>query len=88
MVEGFLGNDTFVRGMRKYLDENQFDNSEMIDLFQAWQSVADEDQLDFGGATVQEIMDTWTLQMNFPLVTVTRDYTTRSAELRQVFQKY
>ncbi|KAK2705039.1 hypothetical protein QYM36_017171 [Artemia franciscana] len=83
MVEGFLGNDTFVRGMRKYLDENQFDNSEMIDLFQAWQSVADEDQLDFGGATVQEIMDTWTLQMNFPLVTVTRDYTTRSAELRQ-----
>jgi len=35
-------------------------------------------------ATVKDIMDTWTLQMGFPLINVTRDYTTGGASVSQV----
>ena len=34
--------------------------------------------------SVKEVMDTWTLQMGFPVVTVSRDYGTGSARLAQV----
>jgi aminopeptidase N len=34
--------------------------------------------------TVKEIMDTWTLQTGFPVVTVTRDYKNKNVKLHQV----
>ena len=34
--------------------------------------------------TAKIIMDTWTLQMGFPVVTVTRDYNNNEATLKQV----
>ncbi|KZS16444.1 Aminopeptidase N [Daphnia magna] len=34
-------------------------------------------------ATVKEIMDTWTLQMGFPLINVTSDYNTSGAVVSQ-----
>ena len=34
--------------------------------------------------TVKQIMDTWTLQTGFPVVTVTRDYDIGNAVLMQV----
>lgn len=33
--------------------------------------------------SVKEIMDTWTLQTGFPVVTVTRDYNTTSVHFQQ-----
>ena len=34
--------------------------------------------------TVKDVMDTWTLQTGFPLLTVTRDYNTQTATVAQV----
>lgn len=34
--------------------------------------------------TTAKIMDTWTLQMGFPLINVTRDYSTGKASVSQV----
>ena len=33
---------------------------------------------------VKSIMDTWTLQMGFPLITITRDYGKQSISMQQV----
>ena len=35
--------------------------------------------------TVKEIMDTWTLQMGFPVVNVERNYDDNTADVDQVF---
>ena len=37
--------------------------------------------------TVKEVMDTWTLQTGFPLITVTRDYDAGSAKISQVLSE-
>ena len=39
-------------------------------------------------ATLETIMDTWIFQMNYPLVTVNRDYLTGTATVAQVGEKY
>ena len=36
--------------------------------------------------TVKQIMDTWTLQMGYPVVTVSRDYDNNTATLTQVYK--
>jgi len=38
--------------------------------------------------SVKEIMDTWTLQTGFPVITVTRDYTTGDVHLKQVTSNF
>ena len=35
--------------------------------------------------TVKEIMDTWTLQMGFPVVDVERNYDSNTADVKQVW---
>ena len=55
------------------------------DLWKALQEQADEDKVALP-TTVKAIMDTWTLQMGFPLINVTRDYATGSAAVSQVLQ--
>jgi hypothetical protein len=53
------------------------------DLWLALQQQVDEDGISLP-TTVKDIMETWTLQMGFPLITVTRDYTTGGASVSQV----
>lgn len=38
--------------------------------------------------SVKEIMDTWTLQTGFPVVTVTRNYEDKSIDFKQVSNKF
>lgn len=60
-----------------------YGNAQQDDLWQALQEKADEDQVQLP-ASVKEIMDTWTYKMGYPVVFVTRDYTTGTALVIQV----
>ena len=40
------------------------------------------------GMSVKEVMDSWTLQTGFPVITVTRDYQDNTATLIQVSYEY
>lgn len=53
------------------------------DLWTALQQQAVQDNVTLP-APMKEIMSTWTLQMGYPLVTVTRDYTSNTTLISQV----
>ncbi|KAH9512376.1 hypothetical protein Btru_039351 [Bulinus truncatus] len=69
MMRHFLGYETFRKGMNLYLTTKQYDAAFHDDL---WEALTEQARRDNKNINVKEIMDTWTLQMNFPVVTVTQ----------------
>ncbi|MDE0031708.1 MAG: M1 family metallopeptidase [Deltaproteobacteria bacterium] len=62
MLAAYLGADTFRSGLRRYLERHQYANATTEDL---WQALAEE-----SGKPVKQIMDTWTKQTGYPLLSV------------------
>ena len=73
MLAAYLGGDTFRSGLRRYLERHQYANATTEDL---WQALAEE-----SGKPVKRIMDTWTKQTGYPLLSV--DASQGEVELRQ-----
>ncbi|KAK7497860.1 hypothetical protein BaRGS_00010994 [Batillaria attramentaria] len=70
MMKHFLGEQTFKTGLTNYLNQRSYDAAFHDDL---WTAMTAQAQRDGKNLDVKAIMDTWTLQMNFPYVTVTRE---------------
>ncbi|THD26434.1 Glutamyl aminopeptidase [Fasciola hepatica] len=69
MMESFMGRDAFRLGLKNYLSKHKFKNTVHDDL---WRSLT-EAALSVGKQVdVKSVMDTWLLQMNYPIVTVAR----------------
>lgn len=64
---------------RKYL------NARQDELWQYLTEQARADKVLPTDVDVKTIMDTWTLQMGFPLITIIRNYTQGTAHIQQVF---
>src|SRR5919106_3407353 len=62
MLEQFLGDETFRRGLVHYLSAHEYGNARTEDL---WASLAH-----VSGKAVKEIMDAWTKQPGYPVVEV------------------
>ncbi|KAM9355971.1 glutamyl aminopeptidase [Pholidichthys leucotaenia] len=73
MLENWMTRDLFRDGCRKYLKDFYFKNAKTADF---WASLAD-----VSGLPVAKVMDTWTMQMGYPVVDVTVSAT--DAKLRQ-----
>ncbi len=73
MLAAYLGADTFRGGLRRYLERHQYANATTEDL---WQALAEE-----SGKPVKQIMDTWTKQTGYPLLSVNMNQ--GDVELRQ-----
>ncbi|XP_071956915.1 aminopeptidase N-like [Antedon mediterranea] len=71
MCRDFLGDDLFVRGLRIYLQRYKYSNANNDQLWDCFNEVVKEDNLDMD---VKTIMHTWTLQMGLPTVNFTRRY--------------
>uniref|UniRef100_A0ABM5EX44 Aminopeptidase N n=1 Tax=Pogona vitticeps TaxID=103695 RepID=A0ABM5EX44_9SAUR len=69
MLSEFLTEDRFKKGLQSYLHTFAYGNTIYDDLWVHLQRAVDEDKFVLPG-TIKEIMDTWTLQMGFPVVTV------------------
>ncbi|XP_025079132.1 aminopeptidase Ey-like [Pomacea canaliculata] len=67
MISHALGEQTFKKGLENFLRTHQYGNARHEDL---WQALAQQAKTDNKSLDVAAVMDTWTLQMNFPLVTV------------------
>ncbi|XP_031153699.1 aminopeptidase N-like isoform X2 [Sander lucioperca] len=69
MLSDFLTEDVFTMGVRTYLAEFAFDNAVYTDLWKHLQMAVNASVTKLPD-TVQNIMDTWVLQMGFPVVTI------------------
>ncbi|XP_017290340.1 glutamyl aminopeptidase [Kryptolebias marmoratus] len=63
MLEDWMGRETFRDGCRKYLRDFNFTNAKTSDF---WRSLTD-----VSGLPVEEVMDTWTKQMGYPVMDMT-----------------
>lgn len=83
MMSHFLTSKVFRRGLSKYLREMSYHAAEQDDLWRFLTNEAISAGLLDRNTTVKEIMDTWTLQIGYPVLTVTRSSNTHSIRMEQ-----
>ncbi len=62
MLEAYLGEDNFRKGMRAYMAKHQYSNTTSADLWAALEKAS--------GKPVEKLASDWTLQPGFPLIKV------------------
>ncbi|ROT72060.1 putative aminopeptidase N-like [Penaeus vannamei] len=83
MMTHYLTEPTFRKGLNNYLKALTYNSSVQDDLWKHLTLAAHEDGILPQEVTVKMIMDTWTLQMGYPVVKVTRSPDGTSATLTQ-----
>ncbi|XP_055638577.1 aminopeptidase N-like isoform X2 [Toxorhynchites rutilus septentrionalis] len=84
MMHMILGDDTYYGGVARYLERYQFGNAEQDDLWETLTEKALESKMFAGDFNVKKVMDSWTLQIGYPVVYVKRDYEGGKVTLRQM----
>ncbi|XP_034540681.1 aminopeptidase Ey-like [Notolabrus celidotus] len=69
MLSDFLTEEVFKKGLQTYLNEFQFGNAVYTDLWNHLEAAANQSSVR-PPKSVHEIMNTWVLQMGFPVVTI------------------
>lgn len=67
MLEDAVNQENFKAGVTKYLENHQFENAVTQDLWNALQEIVLDE------INVTEFMNTWTMQMGYPVIDVTSD---------------
>lgn len=75
MMCDFLGEDSFRKGLNNYLRSYSYSNARREQLWESFNNLTDVD--------VGKVMDGWTLQTGYPVVTVKREYGSQSILLTQ-----
>ncbi|EDV58060.2 uncharacterized protein Dere_GG24189 [Drosophila erecta] len=73
MLIGFLGNETFYDGLRRHMWQNSFGSSTPELFWRSLQLASEREAALAKNWDVKSIMDTWTMQDGYPLVTVIRN---------------
>ncbi|XP_017039012.1 aminopeptidase N-like [Drosophila ficusphila] len=83
MMHLFLGEESFRSGLKSYLERFSYKNAEQDNLWEALTQAAHKHGALPRNYEIKTIMDSWTLQTGYPLLNVSRDYKSRTAELSQ-----
>ncbi|MFL6206336.1 MAG: M1 family metallopeptidase [Acidimicrobiales bacterium] len=75
MLEQYLGEEEFRAGLRKYMANHQYGNTETTDLWDAIEEAS--------GEPVRRIMDSWIFQGGFPIISVEASDDGRQLRFRQ-----
>lgn len=70
MLDGFLNQHVFINALKSYLETFSYSNAEQDDLWRHFQMAIDEQNITHLPTTVKSIMDSWTYQGGFPVVTL------------------
>ncbi|KAG8193545.1 hypothetical protein JTE90_003754, partial [Oedothorax gibbosus] len=83
MMKYFLGDDNFKNGLMNYLNARKYNSSVQDDL---WEHLTKVQQRGRSGGEVIDVklvMDSWTLQTGYPVVSVIRNYSAGTATVTQ-----
>ena len=75
MISKYLGEDTFMEGIRRYLKKHAYGNTQTGDLWAALSEAS--------GKNVGKVMDIWTKKVGYPVVTVTEKAGASQIHLQQ-----
>ena len=75
MISRYLGEETFMEGIRRYLKKHAFGNTQTSDL---WAALGDA-----SGKSVEKDMEIWTKNVGYPVITVTEKKNSKSVHLKQ-----
>ncbi|KAL7738423.1 hypothetical protein ACLKA6_006736 [Drosophila palustris] len=83
MLHKLLGDDVFYSGIRSYVKKHAYDSVVQSDLWQSMQEAVNENRFFTKEIRVSTVMDSWTLQAGYPIVSVIRNYTTAKVKVSQ-----
>ncbi|KAH9909190.1 peptidase family M1-domain-containing protein [Xylariomycetidae sp. FL2044] len=75
MISTYLGEETFLEGVRRYIKKHAYGNTQTEDLWAALE--------DASGKPVKEIMSIWTKNVGYPVVQVTENEKDNSIHVKQ-----
>ena len=75
MISKYLGEETFMEGIRRYLKKHAYGNTQTSDL---WAALADA-----SGKPVEKVMDIWTKNVGYPVVSVTENEGSNTIHVKQ-----
>lgn len=75
MISAYLGEQTFLEGIRRYIKKHAYGNTKTEDL---WAALSDA-----SGKPVEKIMDIWTKYVGYPVVTVTENEDSNTIHIKQ-----
>ncbi|KAL1882426.1 Aminopeptidase 2 mitochondrial [Paecilomyces lecythidis] len=75
MISKYMGEDTFIQGVRDYIKKHAYGNTQTGDL---WAALAKA-----SGKPVESVMDIWTKNVGFPVVTVSENPSKSTINVKQ-----
>ncbi|XP_059487597.1 aminopeptidase Ey-like [Neocloeon triangulifer] len=81
-VNGFLGSENFKVGIQAYIDANNYGSVTKDSVWASLSPFVPEGLLP-SGVTLRDVMNTWTDQPGYPLITVTRNYDNNEINFQQ-----
>ncbi|PGH27998.1 hypothetical protein AJ80_00253 [Polytolypa hystricis UAMH7299] len=75
MISKYMGEDQFIQGIRNYLKKHAYGNTETGDLWAALK--------DASGKPIDTVMDIWTKNVGFPVISVAENPSSKSITLKQ-----
>ncbi|XP_036136048.1 aminopeptidase Q [Molossus molossus] len=70
MLSSFLNENLFISALKSYLETFSYSNAEQDDLWRHFQMAIDDQSKIVLPTTVKSIMDSWTYQSGFPIITL------------------
>ncbi|TQS36621.1 hypothetical protein Golomagni_02922 [Golovinomyces magnicellulatus] len=75
MISKYLGEDVFMEGIRQYLKKHAYGNTQTGDLWAALSEAS--------GKEIKDIMNIWTKNVGYPVVTVTENFENKTINVKQ-----
>ncbi|CAG9853689.1 unnamed protein product [Phyllotreta striolata] len=83
MLNSTLSQDVFKKGLQSFVKKFAYQCATQDDLWELYTATAQNQSLIPNSVTVKDLMNSWSTQSGYPLITINRDYNTGIANINQ-----